>query len=528
VTGPDPMEYGWWLASRAAGIVALLCVTVSVAVGLAMAGRVVRDPRRARGLVALHQQTALAGLVAIAVHGITLLGDRFLDPGLAGIAVPFVMRHAPLWTGLGVSAGWLAAVLGLSYWIRGRIGPGLWRRLHRATIVVYALSIAHVLGSGTDAGEPWMRLLLLATGAPVLFLFVLRVLPVPERAPMRSFRVAEITPESAGVTSFALEPLDGRSLAPYRPGQFVTVALDVPGAGRKLRSYSLSTAPDPRRHRISVKRDGVCSRHLHTLERGAVLDLAAPAGAFVLDRASERPVVLLSAGVGATPVLAMLHELAASSSPREVWWVHGARCGREHPFREEVRELVGRLPRGRLHVSYSRPEPRDRLGRDHHAVGRISAAAVIELGVPAAAAYHLCGPPAFLDDIAAGLTAAGVPGERIRRESFGRPAAARTAAGRRGAVAPRAGRAVASGAAVAFSRSGVSTTWDERFPALLELAEANGVAAPSGCRVGACHTCRIEVLEGEVRHCPEPPEPPPAGSALLCCARPQGDVVLDA
>src|SRR5688572_29059140 len=131
----DPAEHGWWLASRSAGIVALLCITVSVGVGLAMAGRVAGNPRLSRVLMAAHQQTALVGLVAIAVHGIALLGDRFMDPGLAGIAVPFVIRHEPLWTGLGVIGGWLAAALGLSYWIRHRIGAALWRKLHRTTIL---------------------------------------------------------------------------------------------------------------------------------------------------------------------------------------------------------------------------------------------------------------------------------------------------------------------------------------------------------------------------------------------------------
>jgi ferredoxin-NADP reductase len=515
---PDPAQHVWWLASRSAGIVALLCITLSVGVGLAMAGRVSRHPRLSRALIAVHQQTALVGLVAIAVHGITLLGDRFMDPGLAGIAVPFVIDHEPLWTGLGVIGGWLAAALGLSYWVRDRVGAALWRKLHRATILVYVLSVAHTLGAGTDASEPWMRVLLVATGAPILFLFVLRVLPQKRPGPaFRRFRVAQVTPESAAVTSFALEPVDGKRLAPFEPGQFMTVRLDVPGAGRQLRSYSLSSAPDPRRHRISVKREGVCSGHLHAaVEAGDLLELSGPSGSFVLDRASSRPVVLLSAGVGATPVLAMLHALAAERSPRALWWVHGARSGREHPFREEARELVERLPNGRLHVLYSRPEPRDRHGHDYHAEGRVTAAALRELGVPGEAEHYLCGPASFLDDLTAGLDAAGVPEELIRSERFG-PAAPRQ---------PQADAPAES--AVAFARSGVSATWDRSCATLLDLAEANGVPAAAGCRIGSCHSCRTEVLDGSVRHDPEPLEAPPSGSALLCCAVPAGDVVLDA
>jgi sulfoxide reductase heme-binding subunit YedZ len=313
MTGPDPAEFGWWLASRAAGVVALLCIAVSVGVGLAMAGRVSQRPQLARTLIPVHQQTALVGLVAIAVHGITLLGDKFLSPSIGDIVIPFTSEHEPLWTGLGVTGGWLAAVLGLSYWIRDRIGGALWRRLHRATILVYVLAVAHTIGAGTDASEPWMRALLVATGAPILFLFVMRVLarrPGPRFVP---YRVTGITPESAGVRSFELEPATRRRLPAAEPGQFVTLRADVPGAGRTLRSYSLSRSPARNRLRISVKREpaGVMSRHLHAaLDVGSVVELAGPSGTFTLGAERSRPVAFVSAGIGVTPVLAMLHALA--------------------------------------------------------------------------------------------------------------------------------------------------------------------------------------------------------------------------
>ena len=177
MTGRDPMEYAWWLASRASGIVALALITLSVTLGLAMAGRVPPDPRKRRALLAIHEYGALAGLIAIAVHGITLLGDRWLDPGIAGVLVPFVIDHEPLWTGMGIVGGYLAAALGLSFYARRRIGAKRWRRLHKLTILVYVLGVAHALGSGSDAGTPWMRAQLVLTGAPVLFLFVMRILP---------------------------------------------------------------------------------------------------------------------------------------------------------------------------------------------------------------------------------------------------------------------------------------------------------------------------------------------------------------
>jgi methionine sulfoxide reductase heme-binding subunit len=178
MSGRDPMEYGWWLASRASGIVALALISLSVMLGLAMAGRVSRDPRLRRTMIAVHEHAALAALIAIAVHGITLLGDRWLDPGVLGILVPFRMDHAPVFTGLGIIGGYLAAALGLSFYARRRIGARRWRRLHRATILVYVLSVAHTLGAGSDASTPWLRAQIVLTGAPILFLFVMRVLPV--------------------------------------------------------------------------------------------------------------------------------------------------------------------------------------------------------------------------------------------------------------------------------------------------------------------------------------------------------------
>jgi sulfoxide reductase heme-binding subunit YedZ len=173
------MDYGWWLASRASGLVALALITLSVGVGLAMAGRAFQRPGLAKTLAALHEHAALAGLIAIAVHGITLLGDAWLHPGPVGIAVPFAMDYKPVFTGLGIVGGYLGAALGLSFYARRRIGARLWRKLHRATIVVYALAVVHTLGAGTDSAEPWLRIAMALTGAPIVYLLVVRMLPAP-------------------------------------------------------------------------------------------------------------------------------------------------------------------------------------------------------------------------------------------------------------------------------------------------------------------------------------------------------------
>jgi sulfoxide reductase heme-binding subunit YedZ len=177
VTNPNPYDYVWWLASRASGIVALGLVTASVGIGLLMASKLLHRPGLNRKLVKLHEHLALTGLTAIAVHGITLLGDRWLNPGIAGITVPFTMSYRPLFTGLGTVAGYLAALLGLSFYVRRRIGGRLWRKLHRATSLVYVMGVVHALGAGTDAATLWMRGFLIVTGAPILFLLLVRVLP---------------------------------------------------------------------------------------------------------------------------------------------------------------------------------------------------------------------------------------------------------------------------------------------------------------------------------------------------------------
>jgi methionine sulfoxide reductase heme-binding subunit len=180
-------HHTWWLASRAAGIVALLLVSASVLIGLAMASGLLRKPGIKRALLPFHEHTALAGLVAIGVHGVTLLGDAWLRPGVAGIAIPFVIGYRTVYVALGILAGYLAALLGLSFYARRRIGARLWRRMHKATVLVYAMALVHTLGAGTDASTTWLRAVMLATALPIVGLFALRVAR-SRRAPARTPR----------------------------------------------------------------------------------------------------------------------------------------------------------------------------------------------------------------------------------------------------------------------------------------------------------------------------------------------------
>jgi MOSC domain-containing protein YiiM/ferredoxin-NADP reductase/ferredoxin len=324
----------------------------------------------------------------------------------------------------------------------------------------------------------------------------------------RSLRVAEVRPESASVTSYRFEgALDGVS-----PGSYLTVRVS---AG--VRSYSLS---DVGGFRISVKREGAVSSFLKEhVAAGDSIDVAAPRGSFVL-RDGTRPVVLISAGVGATPVLAMLHALAGSE--REVWWLHGARNAAEHAFAAEVDALLQGLHSHRV-VAYSRPEPGD-TGYDVH--GRLGPDALS--GVPVDADYYVCGPAAFMRDMTEVLEQHGVPPDRIATETFGASAVYRSGIVGAEARAPHVPDGTpGTGPAITFARSHLTAPWDERFTNLLDFAEACDVPVGFGCRNGVCHNCESGLLSGEIAYDPDPLEPPAEGRALVCCSTPRSALTLD-
>jgi|HubBroStandDraft_6_1064221.scaffolds.fasta_scaffold30438_2 MOSC domain-containing protein YiiM/ferredoxin-NADP reductase len=355
--------------------------------------------------------------------------------------------------------------------------------------------------------------------------------PPPAWTGFRPLRVSRKDRESASVTSLVLQPTDGQPLAAALPGQFIVLRLrPAPDAPALLRSYSLSGEPRDDRYRLSIKREthGAAGAYVETQVRiGDVLGASAPRGSFTLMR-GDGPVVLLSAGVGATPVLAMLHALAAGASSREVWWIYGARHGGEHPFAVEARALLEALPRGHSHIRYSSPRPGDRLAVDFDAPGRLNMQAIEELGVPRDADFYLCGPSAFMNDLAVELGNWDVAANRIHTEIFG-SSPPRTpgiaAAPRRPPHQPAGSAGV--GPLVSFARSGLIVRWAPAFQSLLELAEACDVPVRWACRTGVCHTCETGLIIGTVGYQPEPVEPPADGNALICCCRPQGDIVID-
>jgi ferredoxin-NADP reductase/MOSC domain-containing protein YiiM/ferredoxin len=355
--------------------------------------------------------------------------------------------------------------------------------------------------------------------------------PPPAWPGFRQLSVTAITRESDSVISIRLENPDGSALPDARPGQYLTLRVR-PGPEQQsvLRNYSLSGRPDAGYYRVSVKREdhGIASAYLHTeLTVGDRLDVAAPRGSFMLDT-TEAPVMLISAGIGATPVLAMLQALAEQHSSREVWWLQSARNSREHPFAAEARTLVASLPDAQSRVCYSEPGPGDVQGRDFDHAGRLTGAQLGALELPQDAQAYLCGPQPFMDAISAGLAALGIDASHIHTEPFG------PAPGITPGIAATPGRpphlpsgTPGSGPTIEFARSNLGVPWDSDYGSLLELAEACDVPVRWSCRTGVCHTCETNLIAGDVSYSPDPVEPPADGSTLLCCSRPRGNLVLD-
>jgi ferredoxin-NADP reductase/MOSC domain-containing protein YiiM/ferredoxin len=355
--------------------------------------------------------------------------------------------------------------------------------------------------------------------------------PPPAWPGVRQLTVTAITPESDSVISIRLEDPKGAPLPPARPGQWLTLRVQPDKQQRSvLRNYSLSGPPDAGYYRITVKHehDGAASGYLHTrLAVGDQLDIAAPRGTFILDR-THAPILLISAGIGATPVVAMLQALAEDHSHRETWWLHGARNRREHSFAAEAQALLASLPNVRTHVYYSRPGPNDLEGRDFDVAGRLTGSLLAELEPPRNAEAYVCGTAPFMEEISAGLAAMGIDASRIHTEPFGpepgiTPGIAATPAR---TPHPPAGQP-GNGPTIEFARSNLAIPWSSDYTSLLKLAEACDVPVRWSCRTGVCHTCETTLVAGNVGYSPDPVEPPADGSSLICCSQPRDDVVLD-
>jgi len=354
----------------------------------------------------------------------------------------------------------------------------------------------------------------------------------PAAPGFRPLAVTAIDQESADVFSLTMQGPDAQPLPTAMPGQYVVLRLQcTTGDAPLFRSYSLSGPLSTERYRVSVKVEpnGAAGTYLREHVRvGDTLDVSSPRGSFIL-QSGERPVVLLSAGIGATPVLAMLYALAAAPSTRPVLWLHAARDRGHHPFAAEVRRLMLELTHGRSYVCYSRPGSRDKMGEDFDATGHLSRSVFDELRVPREADVYLCGPTRFMADMKETLATLGVAPERIHVEIFNGSESMTpgvVGAATRASHLPKDD--ANTGPLVSFARSGIAAHWKaSAYQSILELAEACDVPVRWSCRTGVCHNCESGLISGSVTYQPDPLDPPAEGNVLICCSQPQDDVVID-
>ena len=352
----------------------------------------------------------------------------------------------------------------------------------------------------------------------------------------RKFEVVKRVIECEDVVSFYLAPHDKRPLPPFKPGQYITFQMNVPGQSKPVvRCYSLSDGHRPGAYRVTIKRalpppdsleikPGLVSSHFcDRVREGDILDVKAPGGHFFLDLAEERPVVLISGGVGITPMISMLNSLVETGSKREAWFFFGARNRSEHLFKEHLEKVATQSENVRLHVCYSRPEPTEVEGRDYHHAGRVSVDLFKKLLPSNNYEYYLCGPGPFMKSITDGLAAWGVPDANVHFEAFG-PASVKKAA----PVQTANDSKLLSKLNVTFGRLGKTVRWNPATASLLDFAEENGVKIEAGCRAGNCGTCLVAIKSGSVDYLVPSGASAEQGSCLTCICKPKTDLVIDA
>jgi uncharacterized protein len=355
---------------------------------------------------------------------------------------------------------------------------------------------------------------------------------IPDWNGWRGFRVAAIVDEALCVKSYFLTPTDGRPLAPFAPGQYLTFRLNT-GTSPLVRCYSLSDRPRQDYYRVTIKRiaapeekpnlpPGRGSSFFHDRVRvGDTLEVRAPAGTFLIDPLADEPVVLVGAGIGITPLVSMLESIASAGRPREVHVLFGFRCGAEHAFKDRLAALAEANANIRLHVSYSAPRDDDVLFRDYNHSGRITLERIRSVLPSSNYRFYVCGPGALMESLVPALWQWGVPESHVNFEAFG-PASVKSIS------VHDANNHAKLTCDVRFERSNRSLKWDGTFDSLLEFGEAAGVAMPSGCRAGSCGECMLGIRSGAVAPIKQPGITVPAGHCLACISVPTESVVLDA
>ena len=366
-------------------------------------------------------------------------------------------------------------------------------------------------------------------------------IPADIRDKFRGFVVERKEPECETITSFYLVPEDGEALPDFLPGQFLTFELNIPGQAKPvLRTYSLSDCPNSDYYRVSIKREpapadrpdlapGLSSNYFHDqVDIGTKIRVGAPRGKFHLDLDSERAVVLLSGGVGLTPMISMLNAIAQSGARRPVWFIHGTRNRREHAMGAHVRRMAEANENVHAHVRYSQPQAVDIEGRDYDSRGRVDVTFLRRVLPFDDYEFYLCGPTPFMRSLYCGLLSLDVSEERIHYEFFGPASMLKEDAKPIGpAKVPTAQSELAGGIQVTFARSGVTAGWNPACESILDLAELQGLNPDYSCRSGICHTCMCALVEGEVEYFEEPLAEPDPGCVLICCSRPKTSLVVD-
>jgi ferredoxin-NADP reductase len=352
---------------------------------------------------------------------------------------------------------------------------------------------------------------------------------------IRKFTVAQKVKEAEDTFSFYLEPHDRKPLPQFKPGQYLTFALSVPGQAKQVvRCYSLSDIGRTKHYRVTIKRclpppktehpPGIGSSFFcDAVKVGDIVDAKAPNGHFFLDMEKQRPVVLISGGIGVTPMVTMANALTEAGDPREIWFFFGARSSADHMFKPYMAEITAKNKNLHLHVCYSKPLPTDVLGRDYQHEGRVTVELFKQLLPSNNYDYFLCGPGPFMESITSDLTAWGVPDAWVHFEAFG-PASVKK---KTPAKAEAVQGAAAADFEITFSKSGKKAKWDGSHDSVLALAEENGVKIDAGCRAGGCGSCLIAVKSGEVEYAGARPDVE-AGSCLSCICKPKGALVIDA
>ncbi|MBP85722.1 MAG: hypothetical protein CMJ64_03240 [Planctomycetaceae bacterium] len=357
----------------------------------------------------------------------------------------------------------------------------------------------------------------------------------------RKFVIHQQVEEADGICSFCLKPHDGKPLPSFRPGQYLTFRLNIPGREKPVvRCYSLSDRPRPDQYRVTIKRvrtpraapsapPGLVSNFFHEqLHEGEILDVQAPRGQFFLDVEQERPCVLIAGGVGVTPLLSMISTIAEARSGREILFFYGVRDGGEHAFREVFERTIEHHSNIRMVVAYSQPTPEDekREGQDYHHAGRIDIDLIKSYLQSTNYEFYICGPPAMMETLNQQLLKWGVAKKDIKTEAFGPATVSRAFMKPKPAASTQA--PAAASVSITFSKSGKQCGWEKDGTNLLDLALANGVQIESGCRAGNCGTCAVAIKTGKVTYLTEHGAELEEGTCLTCIAAPDGDVVLDA